>query len=690
MIEQLPQPLPGIITVSVTVSVPGSSVTRISNLKKWDKMEKSNVPTGASGTIYALLADVDGTLVTKEKILTKRAIEAVRKLHDKGVAFFITSGRPPRGMRMLVEPLGLKMPMAAFNGGMIVHPDLSIVDECTLADDVVPDVINTLLAQGLDVWIYRGTEWYIRSAQAPHVDREAATVQFPPTVVPTFDGLLNHVVKIVGVSDDLDSVARCEAAAQAQLGGRVSAARSQPYYLDVTHPLANKGSVIERLSEFLKLPLESIATIGDQPNDVLMFKRSGLSIAMGNASPEVQKQANFVTTSYEDEGFANAVERFVLPRAVLLQNKSQRKGSTNMKATQLLHNLGQSLWLDNITRDLLDSGTLKQYIDELSVTGLTSNPTIFDHAIKGSSAYDAGIRAALAKGKSGEELFFDLALDDLTRAADLFRGIYDRTNGVDGWASLEVSPLFAHDTASTLTEVKQLSARAARPNLFIKIPGTKEGLPAIEEAIFSGMPINVTLLFSRAQYVAAAEAYLRGIERRIEAGLNPTVNSVASLFVSRWDVAVADKVPAALRNQLGLAVAKQTYKAYRALISSPRWERIYNAGARPQRLLWASTGTKDPSASEILYVKGLAAPFTVNTMPEKTLKALASHNELASILPADGGDCEEVLAEFAKAGVNVDALGAQLQDEGAKSFVKSWSDLMQVIESKSELLKRVA
>src|SRR5262252_1401880 len=359
-----------------------------------------------------------------------------------------------------------------------------------------------------------------------------------------------------------------------------------------------------------------------------------------------------------------------------------------MKATQLLHNLGQSLWLDNITRDLLDNGTLQHYIDELSVTGLTSNPTIFDHAIKNSRAYDAGIRDGLAKGKSGEELFFDLALSDLTRAADVFRPIYDRTNTVDGWASLEVSPRLAHDTASTLAAAKQLSARAARPNLLIKIPGTKEGLPAIEEAIFAGIPINVTLLFSRAQYVAAAEAFLRGIERRMEAGLNPNVASVASVFVSRWDAAVAAKVPAELRNQLGLAVAKQTYKAYRTLLSSSRWQRIYNAGARPQRLLWASTGTKDPSASDILYVKGLAAPFTVNTMPEKTLKALATHNELGSILPADGGDCEAVLAEFAKAGIDVGALGAKLQEEGAKSFVKSWNELLAVIASKSAALKK--
>ena len=361
-----------------------------------------------------------------------------------------------------------------------------------------------------------------------------------------------------------------------------------------------------------------------------------------------------------------------------------------MKATQLLHNLGQSLWLDNITRDLLNTGTLKRYIDELSVTGLTSNPTIFDHAIKNSTAYDVAIRESLAKGKSGEALFFDLGLEDLTRAADLFRPIYDRTNGVDGWVSLEVSPLLAHDTASTLAAAKSLHARAKRPNLLIKIPGTKEGLPAIEEAIFAGVPINVTLLFSREQYVAAAEAFLRGIERRIDAGLKPDVGSVASVFISRWDVAVMGKVPDALRDQLGIAIAKRTYKAYRDLLGSPRWQRSYNAGARPQRLLWASTGTKDPKASDVLYIKALAAPFTVNTMPEGTLKALADHGELSEIMSADGGDCEAVLAQFAKAGIDADALAAKLQDEGAKSFVQSWNEMLGVITSKSATLAKAS
>ncbi len=358
-----------------------------------------------------------------------------------------------------------------------------------------------------------------------------------------------------------------------------------------------------------------------------------------------------------------------------------------MKATQQLHDLGQSIWLDNITRALLESGTLRRYIDELSVTGLTSNPTIFDQAVKNSSDYDASLNELLKTGKSGEALFFELALEDLSRAADMFRPVYELTNGMDGWVSLEVSPLLAFDTGRTLASVKYLHARAGRPNLFIKIPGTREGLPAIEEATFAGVPVNVTLLFSREQYVSASEAYLRGIERRIAAGLNPDVRSVASLFVSRWDVAVSGKVPEALRNRLGIAIARRTYKAYYDLLGSRRWQRSYNFGARPQRLLWASTGTKDPNASDILYVRALAAPFTINTMPESTLKAVADHGEPGEVLPADGGDCEEVLREFTRAGIDIDALAERLQEEGAKSFTKSWNDLMAVIASRCATLK---
>jgi transaldolase len=359
-----------------------------------------------------------------------------------------------------------------------------------------------------------------------------------------------------------------------------------------------------------------------------------------------------------------------------------------MKATELLHNLGQSIWLDNITRDLLQTGTLQRYIDELSVTGLTSNPTIFENAIRNSTSYDEGIRDGLAAGKSGEKLFFELATQDITRAADLFLPIHDRTNTVDGWVSLEVSPLLAYDTDSTVRAAKDLFAQARRANLFIKIPGTQEGLPAIEECIFAGIPINVTLLFSREQYLNAAAAFLRGVERRIEAGLNPKVGSVASVFVSRWDAAVTDQVPLELRNKLGIAMAQRTYKAARDLLTSPRWQRVYNAGAHPQRLLWASTGTKDPAASDILYVKALAAPFTVNTMPEATLKALSRHTALGSILAADGGECEQVLDEFSKAGVDIDGLAVRLQAEGAKSFVKSWNELMNVMGSRSALVQK--
>ena len=361
-----------------------------------------------------------------------------------------------------------------------------------------------------------------------------------------------------------------------------------------------------------------------------------------------------------------------------------------MKATQKLHDLGQSIWLDNITRDLLTSGTLKRYIDELSVTGLTSNPSIFHQAIKSSTAYDASIRTKLNEGKSGEKLFFDLAIEDVAQAADLFRPVFERTCGVDGWASLEVSPLLAYDTKTTIAVAKELHARAARPNLFIKIPGTQEGLPAIEEAIFAGVPINVTLLFSREQYLAAAEAYLRGIERRIAAGLRPDVESVASLFISRWDVAVADKVPAELVNKLGIAIGQRTYKAYYDLIASPRYHRVCNAGARPQRLLMASTGTKDPKAPDILYIKGLAAPLTINTMPEGTLKAFAEHGDVGATLPADGGDCEQGLAQCGRAGIDIDALATRLQQEGAAAFVKSWNELLTVIASKSTALEKTS
>lgn len=358
-----------------------------------------------------------------------------------------------------------------------------------------------------------------------------------------------------------------------------------------------------------------------------------------------------------------------------------------MNPTQQLHNCGQSLWLDNITRDLLTSGTLRRYISELSVTGLTSNPSIFDNAIKNSKSYDDAILQKRHEGKSGEGLFFELAIDDLQQAADLFRPVHDATAGLDGWVSLEVSPGLAYDAESTAKEAARLHAAADRPNLFIKIPGTPEGCAAIEETIFAGVPVNVTLLFSPAHYVAAAEAYLRGIERRIAAGLDPRVRSVASVFISRWDKAVAGKVPQNLQNRLGIAIAKATYKAYRDLLASPRWQKAVQAGALPQRVLWASTGTKDPKASDTLYIQTLAAPDTVNTMPEETLLAFADHGAVGEVMPADGGDSASVLAEFAKAGVNPDEVAAKLQRDGAASFVESWTNLLGVITSKSAALK---
>ena len=362
----------------------------------------------------------------------------------------------------------------------------------------------------------------------------------------------------------------------------------------------------------------------------------------------------------------------------------------DMNPTQQLHALGQSLWLDNITRALLSDGTLQRYIRDYAVTGLTSNPTIFDKAMQEGDNYDGAIRRKVAEGKSGEALFFELALEDLTQAADLFRPIHDRTAGADGWVSLEVSPLLANDTAGTVRAAAELHRRARRPNLFIKIPGTPAGLAAIEESIFAGVPINVTLLFSREQYLAAAQAYMRGIERRIAAGLDPKVASVASIFVSRWDVAVKDQIPNRLRNRLGIAIAQQIYRAYRELLAAPRCAQLIDAGGRPQRLLWASTGTKDPAAPDTLYVDALAAPDTINTMPDKTLAAFADHGQLKSALPIDGGDAEEVLLAFAQAGVDTAALAAQLQREGTESFDKSWTELIDCIATKSASLKTAA
>jgi transaldolase len=359
-----------------------------------------------------------------------------------------------------------------------------------------------------------------------------------------------------------------------------------------------------------------------------------------------------------------------------------------MNAARKLHDIGQSLWLDTITRDLLDSGTLERYVDEFSITGLTSNPTIFERAIAHGEAYDGSIRELLARGRSGEALLFDLALQDLTRAADLFLPIHEATGGADGWVSLEIAPQLAYDAAASFAQAKELHAKARRPNLFVKIPGTPQGAAAVEQAIFAGVPVNVTLLFSREQYLAAADAYLRGLERRRAAGLDLRVASVASLFVSRWDKATMSKGPAALRNRLGIAIARRTYVSYRDLLDSARWRRLAAAGAPPQRLHWASTGTKDPQASDVLYVEALAAPDTINTMPEETLLAFCGHGDIEGLMPRDGGDAERVLREFAQAGIDIDRLAGELQSEGAKSFGASWSDLERSLASRSRVLGR--
>ncbi|WP_413991035.1 transaldolase [Labrys okinawensis] len=357
-----------------------------------------------------------------------------------------------------------------------------------------------------------------------------------------------------------------------------------------------------------------------------------------------------------------------------------------MNRTVQLHDLGQSLWLDNISRQILDDGTLRRYIDEFSITGLTSNPTIFQQALANTSAYDSSLRAQSASPQSSEATFIALALEDLRRAADLFQPIFEETRGVDGWVSMEVSPLLARDTQGSIEAARRIHRQAARPNLYVKIPGTAEGVPAIEQAIIAGVPINVTLLFSPKHYEAAAEAYLRGIERRIALGLDPKIRSVASLFISRWDKAVLDKVPTDLHNRLGIAVGAQAYRSYRTILASPRWKRLETAGAVPQRLLWASTGTKDPSARDTLYVEAFAVPDTIDTMPEKTLHAFADHGELGRASVEDIDAADALIGEFARRGVDVDDLAAALQKEGAEAFVTSWNKLMQQIEDKQHAL----
>jgi transaldolase len=632
----------------------------------------------ASPTITALLADVDGTLVTKAKVVTQRARQAVKQMRERGLVFTITSGRPPRGLRMLVEPLDLTMPIGAFNGAAIVLPDLSVLDERPLPDYLLRPLVETISDLGLDVWLYTATDWYVRNGEAPRVDRERSTVQFEPTVVSSFDSVLTGVVKVVAVSLDESRVAACEVTLQREFGALLTAARSNPYYVDVTHPTANKGTMIERLARYMKIPAAQIATIGDQANDVLMFRRSGLSIAMGNASPEVQREAMCVTTSHEDEGFAEAVERFILPRAVAAPRTATR-------TTAQLHRLGQSLWLAVATSELLTPEALERCMTELSVSGLTSGRTLVERLVALSSL-DAKITELLAEGRAPGDVFFEIMVEHLRRAADLFRPIYDQTAGVDGWVSLEAPHAGYRDPTPTLAAARQRYTRIGRPNLMVEIPGTREELSAIEEAVVAGIPVNVTQLFSREQYFAAAEAYLRGLERRVEQGLKPDVGSVASVSVSSWDAAVRDKVPG-LRGRLGVAMAKRIYQAYRSVLASPRWQRIYNVGGRTQRLLWANTTTGD-SASDVSLTRALSATFTVNAMPEATLKALADSGSVPAAMAADGGDSDEILATIAGAGIDLHALAARLQEEAVTSSAQAWSDLAEAITLKAAALSR--
>jgi transaldolase len=633
-----------------------------------------------SAGIAALLADIDGTLLTKDKVLTARTIRAVATLRERGIVFTVTSGRPPFGMQKFVEPLGLTMPMAAFNGGAIVLPDLSVLDERVLPEYLLPAILDMIEAHGLDVFVFRSSDWYVRSPTAPRVSRETSNVGRAPVVVGTFDDLRAGVVKIVGVSEDLPRVAVCEAAMRRAFGDRVSAARSAPHYLDVTHPGAHKGVVVERLSRYLEIPLDQIAVIGDQPNDVLMFERAGISIAMGNASDEVQRRATYVTASFRDEGFARAVDELVLPRGA-------PPGGPAVKPTGRLHHLGQSLWLDGVRRDRLDSGALARDIGERSVTGLVSNAVVWAKAVATSSAYDTTIADGTRRGRSGEGLLVELAIEDLRRAADLLRPIHDRSAGVDGWVTLPTTPARADDFAGTLAAAKALFTRVNRANCMIEIAGTPLGLTVVEELIFAGVPVSVGALFSREQYLGAAEAYLRGVERRVDAGLRPDVASVACMGIPPWDAAVAGRLPPALGG-LGVAMAQRTYAAYRDVLRSPRWQRLYNRGGRPQRLLWDIAESARANGADLTYATALTAQFTVLALRESALEALADHGEITTLLRADGGASDEVLARVRAAGIDLYALALQLQEDAMSSRTSAWDGLVTAIGAKAARLSR--
>ena len=641
--------------------------------------------------IRLVLSDLDGTLINSRRELTTATRQAVRSLREAGIAFALVSGRPPLGLRDVIRELEVETPVAAFNGGMLIRKDLSVLEQRCLSPQIAAKMIGRLDEMGLDPWVYRGSEWLIRDASAPHVSRESATVGFAPRVVSSFE--LKDVVKIVGVSDDPALVERAER----ELGGyhsgsglppAVKAARSQDYYLDITHPDANKGAVVKRLSEILRISPTEIATLGDMPSDLAMFSRSGISFAMGNAGSSVKAKATAVVPSNDSDGFSKAAGMIL----------KMSEGSMN-RLIALHDRYGQSPWLDSIDREFIESGKLHELVYHHGLRGLTSNPSIFEKAMTQSDAYDAQIESLLGQGDREDwevkALYEELAVTDVQAAADVLRPIYEQGGGAtgsgsDGFVSFEVAPSLARDTRRTVDEARALWKKIDRPNVMIKVPGTAEGVPAVRELIAAGINVNITLLFSRSMYRRVAQAYLEGLEDRVAAGKPiDRIASVASFFVSRIDSLVdkrlgESKDPRApdLQGKIAIANAKLAYAFFRELIESDRWKKLAAAGARPQRLLWASTSTKNPAYRDVLYVEELIGSDTVNTLPPSTMQAFEDHGMLRESLVENVDQARQTLERLSELGISLDEVTDRLTEDAIRLFSEPFDSLMLSLERK--------
>ncbi len=634
--------------------------------------------------IRLVLSDLDGTLITSRRELTEATRRAVRELRGAGIRFALVSGRPPLGLRTIIRELEVDTPVAAFNGGMLIQSDLSILEQRCLSPQLAAQMVAQLDEMGLDPWIYRGREWWVRDLEAPHVAHERDTVGFGPRVARSLnesgDDVLADVVKIVGVSDDLALVERAERELRERMGRAITAARSQNYYLDITHPAANKGTVVDRLAAILQISPAEIATLGDMPSDLAMFARSGISFAVENASPSVQAKATYVVPSNDQDGFAQAASQ------ILKETEMSEEARMN-RLVALHERYGQSPWIDSIDRVLIRSGKLHELVHHHGLRGLTSNPTIFEKAMTQSDAYDLQFESLLAQGDwEVKALYEELAIADIQSAADVLRPVYDRARGQDGFASFEVAPSLARDTRRTIDEARAFWKKLNRPNVMIKVPGTEEGVPAVRALIADGINVNITLLFSRDMYRRVAQAYLEGLEDRLAAGKSiDRIASVASFFVSRIDSLVDKKLGERgkeLQGKVAIANAKLAYVFFREMIESDRWKKLAAAGAQAQRLLWASTSTKNPKYRDVLYIEELIGRDTVNTMPPATMQAFEDHGVLRESLVEDIEGAKQVLENLSKLGISLDEVTDQLTVDAIRLFSEPFDSLMLSLERK--------